>query len=389
LLCFPPKQKEYMKRVWHAIAEFWRTTDRWLLLFWLFASGISMVFLLGIHHSGMMTSSKLVSQGGAILLGLLAALILANIDYNTLLRLWKLYVPFCLFLVLLTFTSLGIEEGGNKAWLAVRMAGRSISLQPSEFLKISFITTFALHLNKVGEHLNQPLHVLLLCLHGGVHVLLIQLQDSGTAIIFFSIFIVMIFCAGLAWRYIVAAAAVMMAGLPILWFFIMTEGQKMRFLVLINPELDPDTIFQQVRSAAALSTGGLQGTGVFSGSHVSVPKAYNDFIFSFIGESGGFMACIGVIALLIAIAFKILHNSSAAKDNVGRLICVGVFAMLIAQTFINLGMCIGLLPVIGVTLPLFSAGGSSVLSLYCGLGLVLSVYKHSHTGLFSKGDEHK
>jgi rod shape determining protein RodA len=383
LLCFPPKQKEYMKRVWHAIAEFWRTTDRWLLLFWLFASGISMVFLLGIHHSGMMTSSKLVSQGGAILLGLLAALILANIDYNTLLRLWKLYVPFCLFLVLLTFTSLGIEEGGNKAWLAVRMAGRSISLQPSEFLKISFITTFALHLNKVGEHLNQPLHVLLLCLHGGVHVLLIQLQDSGTAIIYFSIFIVMIFCAGLAWRYIVAAAAVMMAGLPILWFFIMTEGQKMRFLVLINPELDPDTIFQQVRSAAALSTGGLQGTGVFSGSHVSVPKAYNDFIFSFIGEALGFMGCMLVLIILSAIILRILHTSTLAKDHLGRFICVGVFAMLAVQMVLNVGMCLSLLPVIGVTLPFFSAGGTSVVATYLGIGLALSVYMNNKQNLFS------
>lgn len=376
-----------MKRVWHAIAEFWRTTDRWLLLFWLFASGISMVFLMGIHHSGLMTSSKLVSQAGAIVLGLLAALILANIDYNTLLRLWKLYVPLCLLLVLLTFTSLGVEEGGNRAWLAIRLAGRTLSIQPSEFLKISFITTFALHLSKVAEHLNEPLHVLLLCLHGGIHVLLIQLQDSGTAVIFFIMFLAMIFCAGLAWKYITAAAAAMMAGLPILWFFVMTDVQKMRILVLFNPELDPDTIFQQVRSAAALSTGGMQGTGIFSGSHVPVPKAYNDFIFSFIGESGGFMACIGIIALLMAISFKILHNSGSAKDSAGRLICVGVFAMLIGQTFINLGMCIGLLPVIGVTLPLFSAGGSSVLSLYCGLGLVLSVYKHSHTGLFSKGEE--
>lgn len=378
-----------MKRVWHAIAEFWRTTDRWLLLFWLFASGISMVFLLGIYQAGMMTFSKLVSQGIASFLGLVAALILANIDYNTLLKLWKLYMPCCLLLVLLTFTALGVEEGGNRAWLAIRLAGRSFSLQPSEFLKISFITTFALHLNKVGEHLNQPFHVLLLCLHGGAHVLLIHLQDSGTAIIFLVIFTAMIFYAGLAWKYIVAAAAAAMAGLPILWFFIMTDNQKMRFLVLFNPELDPDTIFQQVRSAAALSTGGMQGTGIFSGNHVSVPKVYNDFIFAFIGESGGFMACIGIIALLMAIAFKILYDSSTAKDNVGRLICVGVFAMLIGQTFINLGMCIGLLPVIGVTLPLFSAGGSSVLALYCGLGLVLSVYKHSHTGLFSKGEEYK
>ena len=162
------------------------------------------------------------------MLGLLAALILANIDYNTLLRLWKLYVPLCLLLVLLTFTSLGVEEGGNRAWLAIRLAGRTLSIQPSEFLKISFITTFALHLSKVAEHLNEPLHVLLLCLHGGIHVLLIQLQDSGTAVIFFIMFLAMIFCAGLAWKYIIAAAAAMMAGLPF-WYCLIPSWTRIRF----------------------------------------------------------------------------------------------------------------------------------------------------------------
>jgi rod shape determining protein RodA len=146
--------------------------------------------------------------------------------------------------------------------------------------------------------------------------------------------------------------------------------------------MDPDFAYQQARTAAALGTGGLQGTGILNGSHVSVPEIYNDFIIAFVGESSGFMGCLGIILLLLAIAFKILFNSSVAKDAVGRNVCVGVFAMFIGQTFINLGMAIGLLPVIGVTLPLISSGGTSVISLYLGLGLVLSVYMHSNTSLF-------
>lgn len=371
-----------MKRVWHFITDYWRTTDRWLLLFWFFASGASLLFLYGTYNSGLASSGSVATQVMTMGLGVVAALIISKIDYNALLKLWRLYVPACLVLVLLTFTALGVEEGGNRAWLAISIGGRYTTIQPSEFLKISFITTFALHLSKVEEHLNEPLHVLLLCLHGAAHVVLIQMQDSGTAVIFLLIFFIMIFCGGLAWKYIAAAVAAMAVAVPLIWFFVMTEGQKMRFRVLFDPELDPDRIFQQVRSAAALGTGGMQGTGILSGQHVPVPKVYNDFIFAFIGESAGFVGCIGVIALLCAISFKILYNGGVAKDNTGRLLCVGVFAMIISQTIINLGMCIGLLPVIGVTLPLFSAGGSSVLSLYCGLGLVLSVYSHSRTALF-------
>jgi rod shape determining protein RodA len=113
-----------------------------------------------------------------------------------------------------------------------------------------------------------------------------------------------------------------------------------------------------------------------------VYEAYNDFIFSFIGQSAGFMGCLGVLALLAVICFKILWNSQVATDFEGRYLCIGVFAMLIAQIFINVGMCLSLLPVIGVTLPLFSAGGTSVLTLYLGLGLVLSVYAHREEPLF-------
>lgn len=362
-------------------ASYMRTTDKWLLFFWLSASALSLLFLGGLYNSGLSYISKLISQLAAIGIGLVLAIAISLFDYNTLVKLWKIYMPACVLLVAATFV-VGYARGGDQAWLLIPISGKTLSIQPSELLKISFITTLSLHISKVQEELNSLKNMLLLCLHGGAHILLIQMQDSGTALIYAFIFFIMLFCAGMSWKYIAAFAVATAAAVPVLWNFVMTEYQKMRVLIIFNPELDPDYLYQQLQSAIAIGSGGVQGTGIFTGRHTPVPEVYNDFIFSFIGESSGFMGSVGVIVLLTAIAMKILYNSSVAKDTLGRFICIGVFAMIISQTFTNIGMCLGLLPVIGVTLPLFSAGGTSVLSMYTGLGLVLSVYCHRSTALF-------
>lgn len=375
-----------MKKIASAITGYLRATDKWLLLFWVGASAVSVLFLYGLHATGFASEDTVTMHIFSSGLGLAAALIISMIDYHLLLKLWRLYVPVCLILVGMTFFAGlgGTVRGDNMAWLNVKLLGQSFSIQPSEFLKIAFITTFALHIAKVKEELNRLPNILALCLHGAVPVLIIQYQgDSGSALIFLGIFLAMLFCAGINWRYILAAALALAAAVPILWFYIMTDDQKMRFLVVSNPELSESYAWQQQQAISALGYGGMEGTGIFAGRHIYVAEAYNDFIFSFIGESTGFIGCLGVIVLLAAISFKILYNSRLAADDEGRFICIGLFAMIVCQTIINLGMCLSLLPVIGVTLPLFSSGGTSVLSLYLGLGLVLSVYGHPKTDLFS------
>ncbi|WRS26899.1 FtsW/RodA/SpoVE family cell cycle protein [Oscillospiraceae bacterium MB08-C2-2] len=375
-----------MKKALRAVGSYFRITDRWLLFFWVTASGLSMLFLAGIYNSNMVSSSTLVTQGAGILLGLTAAIVISKLDYHLLLKLWKLYLPLCLFLILLT-ALVGTVRGDNQAWLMIPIGGgREVSLQPSELLKISFITTFSMHLAKVKDQLNKPLNLLLLCAHGGIHILLIHLQgDDGSALIFVFIFVIMLFVAGIGYRYILGAVVALAVIAPVFWFKIMKPDQKMRVLSVLYPEqASADYLYQQLRGRMSLGSGGVQGTGIFAGKHLPVPEIYNDFIFSFIGESAGFIGCLGVIALLTAICLKILYNSSIASDDTGRFICVGVAAMILGQMIINLGMCLSLLPVIGVTLPLFSAGGTSVVTLYLGLGLVLSVYCGRRTGLFSE-----
>jgi len=370
-----------MKRAWGAVRGYLNNTDKWLWLFWISASLLSLLFLAGIVYSELAYSSKFWTQAVAIGIGICLAVILSLVDYRNLLKLWKVYMPLCVILVALTFI-VGTYRGGDQAWLVLSIGEKSFSMQPSELLKISFITTFAMHLNKVKDEMNKLGNLLLLCLHGGAHVLLIQQQDSGTALIFLCIFLVMIFCAGIRWRYILIAAAGVVAAAPIVWLKILTDDQKMRILTVQDLSLDADYAYQQLNGLKALGVGGLRGTGIFAGKHIPVPEIYNDFIFSFIGEACGFIGALGVILLLMVIAGKIFYNSRLALDTTGRMICIGVFAMIVSQTLVNLGMCLSLLPVIGVTLPLFSSGGSSVLSLYAGLGLVLSVYSNSTKALF-------
>ena len=377
-----------MKKIWGFIAEYWQTTDRWMLLLWLTASAASVLFLFGIHSSGLMSADGrvVIMQIAASAAGFCAAIIISLFDYHTILKFWKLYLPLCFVLVVLTFFY-GLIRGSDRAWLPVNLGHISFTIQPSEFLKISMIMTFTLHLNYVKEHMNRVLNVLLLCLHGGAHVLLIQMQgDGGTALVFLFIFLVMIFFAGIAWRYILLAAILLVPSVIILWFRVMTLDQQLRFLTIYSNSLEQQVyeryIYQQQRGLFALGVGGTRGTGIFSGKHIDVPEIYNDFIFAFIGQSTGIIGCLGVMIILLAICFKLLYNSSIAINDSGRLICAGMFGMITAQCIINLGMVLKLLPVIGVTLPLFSSGGSSVFSLYIGLGLVLSVYRHSSKGLF-------
>lgn len=371
-----------MKKVLNAVSEYFASLDRWLLFFWLAASAVSVIFLWSISQ----TWPELYSpntQFWALGAGMIAALFISLFDHHTLLKLWKLYVPVCFILMILTFF-IGKGRGdANRNWIYIQILGRETTIQPSEFLKLAFIVTLSLHISKSREHFSSLSNMILLCLHAGVYIAF-MFQDAGSLLVFVFIFITMIFCAGIKWRYIFAGIAATAAAVPLLWYKILSEDQKLRFLVLLNPEISEQYAFQQKWGLVALSVGGMRGTGIFADSHIPVPEIYNDFIFTFIGESGGFIACLGVIFLLSAISLKILYNSGRAVDDSGRFICIGVFAMIVSQTVINLGMCLRLLPVIGVTLPLISSGGTSALALYIALGFVLSVYRRRSTGLFSE-----
>lgn len=359
---------------------FFRRLDKTLLILVTVCSIISVILLYSLYANGIggLDKSYFITQLISMFLGIGACLVVASIDYHTLSRLWFLYAPIALALVLLTFTGLGLQRAGadDRAWLNLGF----MTMQPSEVLKLAFILTFSFHLSKDAENINRPLHLLFILLHGAVPIGLIVLQgDYGTALIFIMMFVVMLFSAGLSFKYIIAAVAVTPPIIYVLWNYVLQSLHKNRILVLIHPGTDPMGLeYQQNLGLASLGAGGLFGKGLFNNKdYVEVPEIHNDFIFAYVGQAFGFIGAIVVIILLTYICLKILSDSRSTMDKQGKLICLGTFAMIFTHCFMNIGMVLKVMPVIGIPLPFFSAGGTALVSMYVAIGLVLSCGTHN------------
>jgi Bacterial cell division membrane protein len=373
----------FMTKIWNAIKKFVRTTDMLVLTICVALSVLSLLLIAGIlrtDYVGMLrlSDSSFWVQFVAITLGIVSACVLSRADYQLYTRTWMFHYPFFYALTILTFF-IGVGGAGredDKLWLNIPFV--NFSLQPSEFLKISFIITMAYHISKVRKEINRPRNLLLLLAHTIVPVVLIQIQgDTGTALMFFLIAVTMIFVAGLNWKYIVGLFGAVVAAVPILWFFVLEKYQINRFLALYSGAtsgVDAAYIYQQERAKIVIGSGQLFGKGLFSDSHLSVPEIHNDFIFSFLAESFGFIGAFGVIILFTVLCVRLLYNGYKAFDSEGQLIFVGVFAMIAFGVLINIGMNLSILPVIGNPLPFLSRGGSSTLSTFVAIGVALSVY---------------
>lgn len=371
--------------------QYIKETDRLLLAVCIALSCLSVALIGGLVHAGALgTDRPLKMQLAASLVGLAAAIVISKIDCHTMAELWKLHQPVAYGLVLLTFTSLGVQVSeyiDDRNWLDIPGLPQ---FQPSELLKISFILTFAYHLSKVKDELNDWKTLILVCLHGITPVLLIHLQgDDGTAVIMLVIVAGMMFAAGLSWKYILPLLAAVPPVLAVLWIFLLDNDKKGRILALVSPDSlsaadRSKYLWQQMKGEIAIGNGGVWGNGIFSenGQFQFVPEVHNDFIFSYIGESLGFIGCIGVLILLLLLCISMIRNAKNASDDLGRYICVGVFSMFAAQIAINIGMNLSMFPVIGITLPFLSAGGTSVATLYLSIGVVLSVHVNSRANLF-------
>ncbi len=372
--------KTLFKAIWH----YFRKLDKGLFIAVCSLSIFSVILMYALVTNGVTSkeSSMYKIQFIATCLGAVIALVMSGLDYHWFTKLWFLYAPLCIGLTLLTFTSLGYQphEGvDDRAWIDIGFT----TLQPSEFLKIAFIMTFSYHLDKVKDNINHILNVILLCIHGAIPVLLVVMQgDDGTAIVFFVIFAVMIFAAGLSWKYIIPVLCAAPFAIWFVWEKVMQPHQKNRFLVLFqeDPINDPqftDIFYQQHWGRLALGSGQLFGKGLHADEYVPVPYVQNDFIFTFVGQCFGFIGCIALVAVLAYVCLKIITDGTTAKDDLGRNMCNGVFAMIFIHCVLNIGMVLVVMPVIGVPLPFISQGGTSMISMFISIGLVMSVYSHS------------
>ncbi len=366
-----------MKQLFHRFADFFRESDKILLTLCIFTTvyGCCAVFSTTYYMDNI---RPILIQILGMLLGVSAALIISAIDFEHYLKRWYLVGLLGLIPVLLTFF-IGIAPEGtdDKAWLDLGFT----AFQPSELLKVCFIITFSLHLQKIKPNINKLKNLIPLCAHGAAPVLLIHFQgDDGTALVFAVMVIFMMWAAGVSWKYFLTAFLAALVASPFIYFFVMNDDHRARIKLLFDIDADIKGIgYQQWLGRRALAGGGLTGQGFLKGNLTQsgiIPESHNDFIFVGIGEELGFLGCIAVIILLAAICLRCIRVAKLCTKESGKYICVGIFAMIFAQSVINIGMCTSVLPVIGVTLPFFSAGGTSLACLYLGVGLVLNVYMH-------------
>ena len=332
--------------------------------------------------------SKLTMQIAMTIAGSVALFIIANVDYRFFVdRFAIIMFLVSVFLLALTllFGSTGENiETANRSWIRVPIV--NIAIQPSEFVKIAFVCTFAKHIELVKKEINKPKNLLFLGLHACVIVGLILLSgDLGVALVYFSIILVMLFCAGLSGWYFVGGITLLLVSFPFLWELLRVDQQN-RIIFGFQPELDPNGVgMQALMSRDAIANGGMWGRGFSAGGiYEDLPASHTDFIFSTVCEKFGFAGGMLVVITLAVLAIRLIWIAYTSRDFVGKLICAGIAAMVIFQTLENLWMCLGLVPVIGITLPFMSAGGSSVFAIYFLIGLAHSVYGHEKRFFFKR-----
>ena len=371
-----------MRHIFVRFADFVRESDKILLTlcFLTSAYGCAAVFSATNYMESM---RPFLVHTLCLVLGFGVIFVVSFFEYEKFTKLWPLFAVGGIVPVILTFFIGFAPEGtDDKAWLDIGIT----TFQPSELLKICFIITFAAHLSKVGKDINKIKSLIPLCVHGAIPVFLIHLQgDDGTALIFASIMVIMMWSAGLSWKYFVAAFSTLLVSSPIIYFFIMNDAQRERLINMFDIDADIKGVgWQQYRGRQALANGGFFGQGYLKGDltqmgKAGVPEGHNDFIFVSIGEELGMLGCLVVIILLAAICFRCLKIAKLSARTDGKYIAVGIFAMIFAQIIVNIGMCTSVTPVIGVTLPFFSAGGTSLLCLFLGIALVHNVYMNRNS----------
>lgn len=368
-----------MRRYLGKLRDAVRGGDMILLLLCLIATAFGCLVI--ASATNYMNSARfLIVQIAGTALGVLLYAIMSSVDaeffsehrtalviFNTLLLL--LLIPF------------GTDNGsGNRSWLNFPLI--PFDIQPAEICKISFILIMA---SVMSSHQNK-LSSLSSVLHMGMHLLilfglnLVLSGDAGVSLIFAFIFFGMAFAGGVSLIWFAFAAGGIAVLFPIAWRFVLSDYQKLRIQILFDPSIDPLGVgprYHTMLSLRSLTGGALTGQGLFQGHRTqqgALFAQHTDYIFAVIGEELGFVGCVAVLVLLALIVARCIWVGVRSQDYMRRLICFGSAAALVFQITSNVGMCVGVTPVIGLTLPFISYGGSSIVTLYAMLGLVSGVY---------------
>lgn len=282
-------------------------------------------------------------------------------------------------LQILVFTPLGWEVWGNRNWLRLG----SLTVQPSEFLKLALIVWMAAILQFKEKLLNRTVHALIPAFMPGAGIalgLVLLGEDLGTALIMFAIVISVLFFANVDWK---AITTVILASAAAAVFFLVTSPVRMRKVMALFAEDDDYSghDWQPLHGIWALAGGGLFGSGL-GGSKAKwswLPAADNDYIFAIIGEEFGLIGAIVVILMYVLLSFAMVLAIGQARDRFGRAVIGGVMVWIVGQAFVNIGVVLRLLPVIGVPLPFISAGGTALIANLVAMGVVISIARDGYT----------
>ncbi|MFQ5454842.1 MAG: rod shape-determining protein RodA [Nitrospirota bacterium] len=347
--------------------------------------GITTIYSVTYYKTGEGQTPIYIKQIYWIIIGFVVFLFMMSIDYHELARYsYIYYIIFLILLILVLF--IGKTGGGAKRWLSLGF----ISFQPSEFAKIVLIFVFSKYFseNKRRDGLNLSQLILPIFILSLFIILILKEPDLGTALSMIFIFISLLFVVGLRYKYMGFFVLISLMISPfageLLWRFL-KDYQKDRLLAFINPASDPTGGgYHLLQSKIAIGSGGLFGKGLFGGTQSQLkflPESHTDFIFAVYAEEWGFIGVSILIGLYLLLILWGIGTAFEAKDSLGSLLACGVLSMLIFYIFVNIGMTLGVMPVVGIPLPLMSYGGTSIVSIMGGLGILLNV-KMRRLGLF-------
>ncbi len=357
----------YRQRVFN-----WFNLDPMLLCILLAIAGFGLLVLCSAADA---SEAVIRAQGVRLMAGFGLMLVIAQIPPYVLARITPVLYLFGLILLILTYP-FGYEVNGSKRWL--RIPGL-INLQPSELMKVFLPMVMAWYLNE--RHLPpaaKPLTIGLGLMLLPFSLILLQ-PDLGTALLVASSGALVLLLAGLSWRFLFRLLLLVLAAAPAIWFLI-RGYQRQRILTLFDPESDPlGAGWNIIQSKIAIGSGGLTGKGLFNGtqSHLDfLPETQTDFIVAVLAEELGFVGVVSLLSLYGLLMFRGLLISLQAQDTYGRLLAGSITFTFVVYVFVNIGMVSGILPVVGIPLPLVSYGGSSILTLFAGFGILMSIHSH-------------
>jgi rod shape determining protein RodA len=305
--------------------------------------------------------------------GLGLMILVALVDYQSLSRGAYLLLAFGVLLLIAVFL-FGRVAYGARRWLALG----PFSFQPSEMVKVFLVLSFARYFTDIRRSGGLRLRDLFIpLLMGAVPFLLIAKQpDLGTALVLFFVACTVIFASGFPLKILLSLVGAGLVAMPLGWLFL-KDYQKIRVITLLNPDFDPlGAGYHSWQSKIAIGSGGFWGKGLFAGTQSGLnflPEKHTDFIFAVFAEEWGFVGTAALLVLYMLLILRGLSIAYSSKDRLGSLIATGVVATLSVYILFNIGMTVGLTPVVGLPLPLFSYGGSSMLATMVAIGLLLNV----------------